>query len=143
MSKVPVTTSARLDRTLDARTLVIGVTINNAARAYPFDALLKQSPIVDELGGTPLVIVLGDDQKSVRGFDRNLDGRTLELLQKPNQIPLRLVDAGTASEWDFSGRALSGPLAGKQLKKIAVLSDYWFDWKTYNQNTTLYQLGNR
>jgi hypothetical protein len=142
MLRVPVTTSATLDRALDARTLVIGVTINNAARAYPFDALLKQSPIVDELGGTPLLIVLGDDQKSVRVFDRTVDARKLELLQKPNQTPLRLVDAETASEWDFSGRALSGPLAGKQLKKIAVLSDYWFDWKTYNQNTTLYQLGN-
>ena len=143
MLRVPVTTSATLDKALDARTLVIGVTINNAARAYPFDALLKQSPIVDELGGTPLVIVLGDDHKSVRVFDRTVEARKLELLQKPNQVPLRLVDAQTASEWDFSGRALNGPLTGKQLKKIPVLNDYWFDWKTYNQNTTLYQLGNR
>jgi hypothetical protein len=143
MLRVPVTTSATLDRALDARTLVIGVSVNNAARAYPFDALLKQSPIIDELGGVPLGIVLGDDRKSVRVFDRTVDGRRLELLQKPNVTPLRLVDAETASEWDFSGQALSGPLAGKQLKKIPMLNDYWFDWKTYNPKTTLYQLGNR
>jgi len=24
-----------------------------------------------------------------------------------------------------------------------ALDDYWFDWKTYNPNTTIYQLGNR
>jgi hypothetical protein len=24
-----------------------------------------------------------------------------------------------------------------------VLNDYWFDWKTYNPQTTIYQLGNR
>jgi hypothetical protein len=143
MLRVPVTTSATLDRALDARTLVIGVSVNNAARAYPFDALLKQSPIIDELGGVPLGIVLGDDRKSVRVFDRTVDGRRLELLQKPNVTPLRLVDAETASEWDFSGQALSGALAGKQLKKIPMLNDYWFDWKTYNPKTTLYQLGNR
>jgi hypothetical protein len=143
MLRLPVTTSATLDRALDARALVIGVSVNNAARAYPFEALLKQSPIIDELGGVPLVIVLGDDRKSVRVFDRTVDGRRLELLQKPNVAPLRLVDAETASEWDFSGQALSGALAGRQLKKIPMLNDYWFDWKTYNPKTTLYQLGNR
>ena len=143
MSKVPVTTSATLDQALPPRTLVIGVTVNNASRAYPFEALLKQSPIVDEPGGVPLLIVLGDDQKSVRAFERNVDGRTLELWQKPNVTPLRLVDAETASEWDFSGKAVSGRLSGKQLQKIPILNDYWFDWHTYNSKTTLYQLGNR
>jgi uncharacterized protein DUF3179 len=143
MLKVPVTTSATLDQALNQRALVVGVTINNGARAYPFDALLQQTPIVDELGGVPIAIVLGDDKKSVRGFETRIDGRNLELLQKPNVTPLRLVDAETASEWDFSGRAVSGPLAGKQLKKITMLIDYWFDWKTYHPNTTLYQLGSR
>jgi len=142
MTKVPVTTSATLDKALEPRALVVGVTINSAARAYPFDALLKQSPIVDDLDGVPIVIVLGDDKKSVRVFETRIDGRKLELLQKPNVTPLRLVDAETASEWDFSGKAVSGPSAGKQLKKIAMLNDYWFDWKTYNPGTTLYQLGN-
>ena len=143
MMKVPVTTSARHDQALNQRALVIGVTMNNSARAYPFDALLKQSPIVDELAGVPILILLGDDKKSVRGFETMIDGRRLELLQKPNVTPLRLVDAETASEWDFSGKAVSGALAGKQLKKIAVLNDYWFDWKTYHPTATLYQLGNR
>jgi hypothetical protein len=152
MKKVPVTTSVALDQALQPRALVIGVAINNgnngnngnnAARAYPFDALLKQSPIVDEIDGVPIVIVLGDDKKSVRAFESQIDGRKLELLQKPNVSPLRLVDAETASDWDFSGMAVSGPSTGQQLKKIPLLNDYWFDWKTYHPNTSLYQLGNR
>jgi hypothetical protein len=52
-----------------------------------------------------------------------------------------VVDAGTASTWSFGGKALSGPLAGKQLKPVFVLLDYWFDWKAYHQNTTVYTLG--
>lgn len=143
MTKVPVTTSATLDKALEPRALVIGIAINGASRAYPFDALLKQSPILDELGSVPILILLGDDKKSVRAFERTLDGRKLELFVKPNVSPFRTVDAETGSEWDFSGKAVSGPAAGKQLKKIAVLNDYWFDWKAYNPNTTLYQLGNR
>ena len=143
MAKVPVTTSAALDKTLDPRTLIVGITVNGASCAYPFDAVMRQSPIVDELGHAPILIVLGDDKKSVRAFDRTVDGRKLELLMKPNLSSLRLVDTETGSEWDFSGKATGGPLAGKQLTKIPVLNDYWFDWKTYNPTTAIYQLGNR
>jgi hypothetical protein len=143
MAKVPVTTSATLDKALDARALVVGVTVNSASRAYPFDAVLKQSPIVDDLAQVPIIILLGDDHKSVRAFARTIDGRTLEFFVKPEVSPLRLVDAETGSEWDFSGKAVSGSSIGKQLTRLAVLNDYWFDWKTYNPGTTLYQLGER
>jgi hypothetical protein len=143
MKTVPVTTSATADEALGPRDLIIGVTIKNAARAYPFDVLLQQSPIIDEIGGVPIVIILGDDKKSVRAFESRIDGRQLEFLQKPNATPVMLIDAETASEWDFSGTAVNGPSTGKQLKKIPLLNDYWFDWKTYHRNTSLYQLGNR
>jgi Protein of unknown function (DUF3179) len=143
MMKVPVSTSAALDKALEARALVVGVNANGASRAYPFDALLKQSPIIDELGRVPIIIVMGDDHKSVRGFERTVDGRPLEFFVKPGVAPLRLVDAQTGSEWDFSGRAVGGPSTGKQLARLAVLNDYWFDWKTYNPETTLYQLGEK
>ena len=143
MARVRVTTSAGLDNALEPRALVIGVTVNGASRAYPFDAVSKQSPIIDELGRTPIMIVLGDDTKSVRVFGRTVDDRKLEFFVKPSVSPLRLVDAETGSEWDFSGKAVSGPLSGKQLTKVPVLNDYWFDWKAYNPTTTIYQLGNR
>jgi hypothetical protein len=50
-------------------------------------------------------------------------------------------DKGT--EWDFSGTALSGESAGKQLTRIPVVNEYWFDWKTYNPKTLLYALGEK
>jgi uncharacterized protein DUF3179 len=142
MLRVPVATTT-LDKTLEPRTLVVGIKVNNAARAYPFDAIVKQSPILDDLGGQPIIFVLGDDKKSVRAFLRTVDGRKLEFFSKPNVTPLRLVDAETGSEWDFTGKAVAGKLAGRQLQKLQALDDYWFDWKTYNPNTTIYQLGNR
>lgn len=142
MQKVPVATTT-LDKTLEPRTLVVGIKVNNASRAYPFDAIVRQSPVLDDLGGEPIVMVLGDDKKSVRAFQRTLDGRKLELFVKPNVKPMRLTDAETGSEWDFTGKAVSGTLSGKQLQKLYALNDYWFDWKTYNPNTTIYQLGNR
>ena len=67
----------------------------------------------------------------------------LEFFVKQQTPPLRLIDAETGSEWDFTGKAVGGPLTGKQLQRIAVLNDYWFDWKGYNSNTSIYDLGGR
>lgn len=143
MTKVPVTTSFIVDKSLEPRTLVIGLTMNGAAKAYPFAAIAKQSLILDDVGGAPIFIVIGEDQKSVRAYERTVDGRTLEFFVKPNVTPLTLVDAETGSEWDFTGKAIAGPLSGKQLGKVVALNDYWFDWQTYNPKTTVYDLGNR
>lgn len=143
MAKVPVTTSFPLDKSLEPRTLVIGLNVNGVSKAYPLVALVKQSLILDEVGGVRFFIVVGDDQRSVRAYERVVDGRKLEFFVKPNAASLTLVDAETGSEWDFTGSAIAGPLNGKQLKKIAVLNDYWFDWQTYHPKTSVYDLGSR
>jgi hypothetical protein len=138
---MPVRVVAKPDEALEPRALVVGIEINGKTKAYPFSALEKQTPIIDTVGGKEIVIILAEDGKSVRAFERNLDGKTLEFLQKPDTK--ELTDAETASVWDFSGKAVSGALAGKELKKIPALKDYWFDWKTYHPDTQLYALGAR
>lgn len=133
------TTLANPNEILPARTLVVGVEAGGRSKAYPFEALEKQNPITDALGGVPLLVVLAEDGKSVRVFDRRLDGRTLDLYMKTGSKTL--LDAQTGSEWDFTGAALSGELAGKKLGRLRPLKDYWFDWKTYHPETGVYTLG--
>ena len=38
---------------LKARDVVVGLTINGAGRAYPWEAFAKQSPVIDRVNGTP------------------------------------------------------------------------------------------
>ena len=128
---------------LEPRATIVGIRLNGAAKAYPLSTLQKQSPIVDRLGGVPLVILVGEDHRSVRAFESTVEGQLLEFFVKPGTIPLQLIDAESGSVWDFSGRATAGPLAGRQLKKVPVLEDYWFDWKLYNPNTGVYEIGPR
>ena len=142
-ARLPVVTAVRKGDPLEPREVVVGVRAGGAARAYPLSALQKQSPVLDRLGEVPLVLVVAEDGRSVRAFDRSIDGRELQLFRKPGSSPLRLVDAETGSEWDFTGVARSGPLAGKRLAKVFVLKDYWFDWRLYNPATTVYRLGPR
>jgi hypothetical protein len=136
--RMPTVTPKRADDPLAPRTLIIGITLNNEARAYPLTELQKHPAVLDTLGNTPLLIVLDKDKKSARAFDRGLDGRVLEFFAKPDSKSGQLVDAETASVWDFSGKCASGALQGKQLKKIYALSDFWFDWKLYNPQTSIY-----
>lgn len=136
-----VVEGADIDQRLAPRTLVIGVSVGGKSVAYPLTALQKQSPIIDMVGSVPIVIVLGDDKRSVRAFERTVDGRRLEFFQKTENNVLQLIDAETGSTWSFEGKATSGPLSGRQLKKVFVLEDYWFDWRIYHPDTTIYTLG--
>jgi hypothetical protein len=95
------------------------------------------------VGSTPIVVVLGDDRRSVRAFERTVDGRRLEFFQKTEGGGVQLVDAETGSTWNFEGKATAGQLAGRQLKKVFVLEDYWFDWRLYHADTRIYELGPR
>jgi hypothetical protein len=146
VARMPVTSGVAADVRLEPRTLVVGLDLGGSSKAYPLSALQKQSPILDRLGGVAVLIVIGEDQKSVRAYQRSVEDpgggkRILELFAKPDASPLILVDAQTGSEWDFSGAAISGPLIGKQLEKIPVLEDYWFDWRAYHPATYVYTPG--
>ena len=131
-------TPVRGDDPLPPRTLVIGVAIDGAARAYPRETLADSPVILDDLGSTPIAIVEADDKHSVRVFSRRVDEQTVDLLRKVDASPVRFIDERTGSEFDFTGRAVTGPLAGRQLTRVPHLSDYWFDWHEYHPDTGVY-----
>jgi hypothetical protein len=139
---------------LKSRDVVIGLTINGSARAYPWQTFAKQSPVLDRVSGTPLLLVLGPDGKSFRVFVSRIDGHDAEFfLQgdaasdvgsegKTGSEPKKdwtLLDSTTASQWNFQGCATSGPVQGKCLDRVPALKDYWFDWRNYHPDTTVYK----
>lgn len=126
---------------LKPRDLVVGVTSGKVAKAYPWATLVAQNPIIDSVGGTPLLLLLHADGRSLRCFDRRVDGAALELFLETKTDPPILVDSRTGSEWDFSGLATSGSLAGRRLDRLPCLKDFWFDWKTYHPETRVFTAG--
>ncbi len=127
---------------LKSRDVVIGVSINGAARAYPWETFAKQSPVLDRVNGTPLLIVLGPDGKSFRVFVSRIDGHDAEFFLRAAAAENKdwaFLDTATASQWNFLGCATSGPALGKCLDRIPALKDYWFDWRNYHPDTTVYK----
>lgn len=150
VGRMRVVDGTDVDKRLPPRTLVVGITVDGKSVAYPLSAVKKQSPILDMVGSVPIVIVLGEDGRSVRAFERIVDGQKLELFMKYEKNgfyaqggPFQMVDGETGSFWNFEGKAVSGPLAGRELKKVFVLEDYWFDWRIYHPDTSIYELGDR
>ena len=140
VGRMRVVDGTDVDKRLAPRTLVMGVIVEGKSVAYPLSALQQQSPIIDMVGSTPIVVVLGNDRRSVRAFERTVDGRRLEFFQKTEGDGFQLIDLETNSTWNFEGKATAGPLAGRQLKKVFVLEDYWFDWRLYHADTRIYDL---
>ena len=140
VGRMRVVEGTDVDKRLGPRTLVIGITVDGKSVAYPMSALQQQSPILDMIASTPIVIALGDDHRSVRAFERTVDGRRLEFFKKTEGDSFQLIDLETNSTWNFEGKAVTGPLAGRQLKKVFVLEDFWFDWRLYHPDTRIYDL---
>jgi len=63
---------------LKPRDIVVGLEIDGPGRAYPWDTLVKQSPVVDRVNGTPLLLAVGPDGKSFRAFVSRIDGKDAE-----------------------------------------------------------------
>ena len=143
MLSKPTVTAVDPKDPLKPRSLVIGVRMDGVSKAYPMQRLLLENPIADTLASKPILVVAGPDGRSVRAFERTADGQALDLYLEPDSNPFRLVDTQTGSHWDFSGTAVQGPLAGKQLPRLQTLKDYWFDWKLYNPQTLVYLAGRR
>jgi hypothetical protein len=137
----PTVTVADPKDPLKPRGLLIGVRIDGVSKAYPMQQLLLANPIADTVASKPILVVAGPDGRSVRAFERSVGGQALDLYLEPDSNSFRLMDTQTASHWDFSGMAVQGPLAGKQLPRLQTLKDYWFDWKLYNPQTLIYRAG--
>jgi hypothetical protein len=124
---------------LKSRDVVIGLTAAGAARAYPWETFARQSQVLDRVNGTPVLLVLGPDGKSFRVFIARIDGRDAEFFLQADTQSWSLLDTATASQWNFQGCATSGPAQGKCLARIPALKDYWFDWRNYHPETTIYK----
>jgi hypothetical protein len=138
IQKLPTVT--RSAPALPPRELVVGIAIDDGAKAYPVSTLQGEILAQDTLAGTPLLLTLGPDHKSIRAFVRRIPGDDRDVdFYKMAGPEWSMMDSVTASQWDFRGCALSGPARGKCLDRVSILKDYWFDWHEYHPQTLLFR----
>lgn len=150
INKKPFLFRGETDGRLRPMEKVIALHMEGNTRAYPYAITRKKRVIHDEANGEPIVVfhakgatsaldgesIAASKQAGSTGvFDPRVDGQTLTFTYQDNQF----VDEQTESTWTITGRAIDGPLRGKQLKRH-VHGDYFaFAWFAFRPETELYQ----
>jgi hypothetical protein len=128
------------DDRLPGKELVVGVREAGAAAAVRLERLQEAGVINGAVGGTPVAWVAAGGL-GAGAFERRLDGRSLELALDGQG---RLIAADpvegdeTPSAFDpVSGEAVSGPLAGRKLRRLAAMRVYWYSWASFHPDTEI------
>jgi hypothetical protein len=137
MARVP-TVLSYAQPGLSPRTIVIGIRAFGASRAYVYDRLVEQKLTKDRVGGKPILIVLGPDGKSLRAFRNEVPGTRGEVDFYRMENGALMMDGATGCRWNFQGCAIDGPAKGSCLDHVEIIKDYWFDWRQYNPETTVF-----
>jgi hypothetical protein len=119
--------------------LMLGVTVAGQNKAYPIDAIMAARVIQDQVGGSPVLIVVGPDAASIRVFEGKVEGDATQLTFVKGAGDKLMSDAETGSTWNFQGCAVDGKLAGRCLKEIDAHKDYWFDWMNHHPESAVFK----
>ena len=131
------------DDRLGRKEFVLGLQLADRVRAYPF-RYLNERPVVNErVGDTEVLVVFDRDGGGGAIFDRTFNGRTLSFEPASGEEPggpLLIRDLETSTLWSgLTGEAVSGPLAGTQLRSLSAFAVFWFAWTDFFPDTELFE----
>ena len=136
MQRVPTVISFA-EHGLSARSLMLGIESGPASRAWLYEQVIAAKLVKDYFAGDPVLLVVGPDGESVRAFGARIPGvpGSPDFYRLPDGT---CMDHATGSSWSFQGCAVNGPAKPACLERLTVLKDYWFDWRNYHPNTTVW-----
>ncbi len=117
-NKILATTSRNK---VNDRALVLGVYINNQAKAYPIEIIGYHHQVRDTVGGEPVMVTYCTVCRTGRVYSPMIDGVSENFrLVGMDHFNAMFEDSRTKSWWrQVSGEAIIGPLKGKQLKELS------------------------
>jgi SAM-dependent methyltransferase len=123
------------DRRLPHYELVLGVLAGDQSRCYPLAELARHGPAVnDTLGGEPVAVLSRPGSWLAAAYSRRIDDRCLTFRRDGDAI----LDEETGSQWEVSGRAVAGPLQGRQLRYLHCGVEEFFIWAAFHPDTDIY-----
>ena len=139
-----------LDGRLLPKERVVAVTIGDEDAAFPFSILEEERVAGYMVGGNDIVVYFKPGTRSALDsgiislsreigatgvFDTVLDGQTLTFRGQDDDM----VDNETGSIWNILGKAVAGPLLGKQLTPVVHANHFWFSWGAFKPETKIYK----
>ncbi len=126
---------------IDKEKLVIGVTINGEAKAYPIYIIGYHHQVRDTVGGQPVMVTYCTVCRTGRVYKPEVDGKpeTFRLVGM-DQFNAMFEDATTKSWWrQVNAECIAGPLKGKQLPELPSEQMSLARWTELHPNTQIMQ----
>jgi len=126
---------------VDSGRLVIGVTLNGEAKAYPIRFLGFHHQVQDTLGGQPVMITYCTVCRTGRVFQPIVNGKYEKFrLVGMDHFNAMFEDVTTKSWWrQVTGEAITGKLKGQQLPEIYSTQTSLAQWLRLNPNSLIMQ----
>ncbi len=112
---------------------VIGLILEENARAYYFEDVSEAGAINDHVGEIPIVIWAGEEE--YQAYVREVDGQILTF----TALGPELVDAETRTTWDARrGLGIEGPLRGTALRTVPSTTAFDWAWADFYPDSDFY-----
>jgi hypothetical protein len=125
------------DNRLKPRTMVLGVDVAGASKAFPLDALRTVRLVHDVIGGKRVLIVHQPSSDTTTAFVARAGDKALTF-SAANAEASALLDQETGSRWNAYGECVAGRLKGARLEPIILEPEYWFAWSEFHRDTEIY-----
>ena len=108
------------DNKVDSSKLIIGITINGQAKAYPIEIIGYHHQVQDTVGGQPVMVTYCTVCRTGRIFSPLVNGRFQHFrLVGMDHFNAMFEDEDTRSWWrQATGMAVAGPLTGTALNEL-------------------------
>ncbi|MFN8342864.1 MAG: DUF3179 domain-containing (seleno)protein [Cyclobacteriaceae bacterium] len=103
---------------------VVGVVKGDASKAFDWNELKRRRVLHDFLAGTPVAVVLSEDQQTFAAFERSSAEEAWELH----------ADTVVVGDQRYNLRGESYA-AGPSLTRLKSYQEFWHSWKTFHPDT--------
>lgn len=131
------------DRQIYPKEYVLGLVVDDKAKAYPFGALSRSPVVNDTFQGVPLLVTFEAETATGVVFQRKVEGKILffKKSQHSDKKGFFLVDEETRTVWEaLTGKAVRGRLKDRKLAPLPVTPSFWFGWVDHYPDTELYSV---
>ena len=126
---------------VDSNRLILGVSINGEAKAYPIRFLGYHHHVQDIVGGKPILATYCTVCRTGRVFEPIINGKkeTFRLVGM-DHFNAMLEDATTKSWWQqATGKAVAGKLKGQQLPEVMSVQTSLIKWMELHPDSKVMQ----
>ncbi len=140
-----------IDERYPALERVVGVTVADAEKAYPFSEIQSVRVVNDEVNGQPVVVFWGAadtadaldarDISQARGigtavaYDPVVNGQRLTFEAAGDTV---FIDNETGTVWTILGKGVEGDLEGEELALLPHRNEFWFAWQAFFPNADVW-----